>query len=118
MPARRIIAAGIGGIRTAVDLLAWMQMTRRMKLADAKSYVVDKLSISPVNLVDGNVMITSRQDLGIGDLTPEAGGPEGILAKCKVSELQDIETNSVQIVKVLSFLNSCLFLSQSASSMI
>ena len=105
-------------MRTAVDLLAWMQMTRRMKLADAKCYVIDKLGISLGNLVDENVMFTSRTDVVIGVVTPEAGGPEGILDRFKVSELQDIEINSVQIVQVLSFLNSCLFLSQSASSMI
>jgi dimethylamine--corrinoid protein Co-methyltransferase len=45
MPIAHIMAAGMGGIRTTGDLVAWMQMTRRMKLADAKQYVADKLGI-------------------------------------------------------------------------
>ncbi|MCK4815979.1 hypothetical protein KA005_09415, partial [bacterium] len=33
------MAAGMGGIRTSGDLVAWMQMTRRMRIAEAKRYV-------------------------------------------------------------------------------
>jgi hypothetical protein len=51
--------------------------------------------------VDEDVMYGLRKDLGIGVVTPEAGGPEGILAKCKVAELLDIEINSVQRFKSL-----------------
>ncbi len=38
-------------------------------------------------------MYALRKDLGIGVVTPEAGGPEGILAKCRVAELLGIEVN-------------------------
>jgi hypothetical protein len=34
-------------------------------------------------------------------VTPEAGGPEGMLAKCRVADLLDIEINSVQRFKSL-----------------
>ncbi len=67
-----------------------------MNLADAKSYVADKLGLSLVDLVDENYMYTLRKDLGIGMVTPEADGPEGMLAKCRVADLLDIEINSVQ----------------------
>ena len=93
------MTSGIGGMRTAGDLVAWMQMTRRMKLADTKSYVAGKLGVSLEDLVDEDVMYTLRKDLGIGVVTPEAGGPEGMLAKCRVADLLDIEINSVQRFK-------------------
>lgn len=94
----------MGGMRTAGDLVAWMQMSRRMKLADAKQYVADKLKVDIVDLVDEDVMYALRRDLGIGMVTPEAGGPEGIRAKCRVADLLDIEINSVQRFKSLMML--------------
>jgi len=96
MPVTHIVTAGMGGMRTAGDLVAWMQMSRRMKLTDAKHYVADKLKVDVVDLVDEDVMYPLRKDLGIGTVTPEAGGPEGILAKCRVADLLEIEINSVQ----------------------
>jgi len=101
MPVTHIVTAGMGGMRTAGDLVAWMQMSRRMKLADAKQYVADKLKVDIVDLVDEDVMYALRRDLGIGLVTPEAGGPEGIRAKCRVADLLDIEINSVQRFKSL-----------------
>ena len=95
MPVTHIVTAGMGGMRTAGDLVAWMQMTRRMKLAGAKSYVAKKLGVDVMDLVDEDIMYRLRKELGIGTVTPEAGGPEGILAKCRVVELLGIEINSV-----------------------
>jgi dimethylamine---corrinoid protein Co-methyltransferase len=96
MPVTHIVAAGMGGIRTAGDLVAWMQMTRRMKLAEAKAYVAAKLGVTVMDLVDEDVMYPLRKELGIGTVTPEAGGPEGILAKRRVADLLEIEINSVK----------------------
>ena len=101
MPVTHIVTAGMGGMRTAGDLVAWMQMSRRMKLTDAKHYVAEKLKVDVMDLVDEDVMYPLRKDLGIGTVTPEAGGPEGILAKCRVADLLDIEINSVQRFKAL-----------------
>ena len=101
MPVTHIATAGMGGMRTAGDLVAWMQMSRRMKLADAKCYVAEKLKVDVMDLVDEDVMYPLRKDLGIGTVTPEAGGPEGILAKCRVADLLEIEINSVQRFKSL-----------------
>ena len=99
MPVTHIVTAGMGGMRTAGDLVAWMQMSRRMKLTDAKQYVAEKLKIDVTDLVDEDVMYPLRQELGIGVVSPEAGGPEGILAKCRIAELLDIEINSVKRFK-------------------
>jgi dimethylamine--corrinoid protein Co-methyltransferase len=96
MPVTHIVTAGMGGMRTTGDLVAWLQMTRRMKLADAKAYVAEKLEIDLMDLVDEDVMYPLRKELGIGTVTPEAGGPEGIVAKSRVADLLGIEINSVK----------------------
>jgi dimethylamine--corrinoid protein Co-methyltransferase len=95
MPIAHIMAAGMGGIRTSGDLVAWMQMTKRMKLPEAKKYVAEKLGVSLLDLTDEDVMYPLRQKLGIGLATAEAGGPKGIMAKAKIAKLLDIEINSV-----------------------
>ncbi len=95
MPIAHIMASGMGGIRTAGDLVAWMQITRRMKIAEAKNYVADRLGVSLLDLTDEAVMREIRNDLGIGAVTATASGPKGIRAKLKVAELLDIQINSV-----------------------
>ena len=85
----------MGGIRTAGDLVAWMQMTRRMKIADAKTYVAEKLGIDIIDLANEEVMRQIREDLDIGTITAVAGSAKGIAAKWKIAELLDIEINSV-----------------------
>ena len=91
----------MGGIRTAGDLVAWMQMSRRMKLAEAKQYVANKLGIEIVDLTDEDVMYSLRRDLGIGIVTGDPGLSSGITAKCKIAELLEIEINSVRYFKSL-----------------
>jgi len=45
-------ASGMGGIRTAGDLVARMQLSRKMRLNEAKKYVADKLKVTVDDLVD------------------------------------------------------------------
>jgi dimethylamine--corrinoid protein Co-methyltransferase len=85
----------MGGIRTAGDLVMWMQMTRKMRLPEAKKYVAEKLKVAPLDLVDECVMRDVRQDFGIGTITAIAGVPRGIAAKRRIGELLGIEINSV-----------------------
>jgi dimethylamine--corrinoid protein Co-methyltransferase len=99
MPIAHIMAAGMGGIRTAGDLVAWMQMTRRMKIAEAKRYVAEKLKLDPMDLSNEEVMRQVREDLDIGVVTAVAGSAKGIAAKCKIAELLDIEIYSVNLFK-------------------
>ncbi|MBS4024304.1 MAG: [dimethylamine--corrinoid protein] Co-methyltransferase, partial [Clostridia bacterium] len=40
------LASGMGGIRTSGDLVARMQMSRGMRINDAKEYVAGKLGVS------------------------------------------------------------------------
>jgi len=99
MPIAHIMAAGMGGLRTAGDLVAWMQMTRKMKIAEAKQYVADKLGIEVIDLVNEDVMYTLRADSGIGIVTGDPGKASGILAKSKIAKLLEIEINSVNLLK-------------------
>ena len=93
------MAAGMGGIRTAGDLVAWMQMTRKMKIGAAKQYVANKLGIDFIDLTDEEVMRQIREDLDIGTITAVAGSAKGIAAKWKIAELLDIQINSVNLFK-------------------
>jgi dimethylamine--corrinoid protein Co-methyltransferase len=93
------MAAGMGGIRTSGDLVAWMQMTKKMKLPEAKQYVAEKLGVSVLEMTDEDVMHPLREKLGIGVVTAEAGGPKGIIAKAKIAKLLGIEINSVELFK-------------------
>ena len=94
-----IMASCMGGIRTAGDLVAWMQMTKKMKIHDAKTYVAKKLGIDVIDLTNEEVMRDIRKDLNIGTVTSIAGGPKGIRAKKKVAELLDIKIRSVELFK-------------------
>ncbi len=99
MSVAHIMAAGMGGIRTAGDLVAWMQLTQRMKISEAKEYVAQKLGISVMDLVDVEVMHQVRQDLDIATLPIIADGASGMVAKCRIAELLGIELNSVNKFK-------------------
>jgi len=89
----------MGGIRTSGDLVAWMQITRRMKIHEAKAYVAKKLKIDLLDLTDEEVMRAIREDLGIGIVTSVAGSPKGIRAKMKIADLLGISIRSVELFR-------------------
>ena len=97
MSIAHIMACGMGGIRTAGDLVAWMQMSRRMKIGEAKTYVANKLGVDVTDLVDEAVMRQRREELDIGFITAVAGSAKGIAAKCRIAELLDIAIPSVKL---------------------
>jgi dimethylamine--corrinoid protein Co-methyltransferase len=92
----------MGGLRTAGDLVARMQMTRGMKIAESKKYVAGKLGISTTELIDEVVMREVREDNKIGFITSRSGHPKGIEAKHHIARLLDIDINSVNRFKQLS----------------
>jgi dimethylamine--corrinoid protein Co-methyltransferase len=94
-----IFASGMGGIRTSGDLVAWMQLIKKMKIAEAKQYVAEKLGIDVADLTNEEVMRQLREDLGIGIITSMAGSPKGIRAKLKIAELLEVPINSVDLFK-------------------
>jgi len=93
------IASGMGGMRTAGDLVARMQMSRAMKIEEAKKYVADRLGISVADISDPVVMSEVREDLDIGRVNETPGVAKGIDAKFRIAELLGIEINSVALFK-------------------
>ena len=87
----------MGGIRTAGDLVAWMQLTRRMKIDQAKAYVAEKLNTRVANLTDETVMAKKRKALGLSSVIPDHVEYAGIAAKTKIAKLLDISIHSVDL---------------------
>ncbi len=93
------IASGMGGMRTAGDLVARMQMSRSMKIKEAKEYVAGKLKVSVSDLADPVAMSEVREDLNIGRVNALPRVAKGIDAKFRIAELLGIEINCVNQFK-------------------
>ena len=93
------MTSGMGGMRTSGDLVARMQITRGMKIEEAKKFVADKLGVSVDELTDVVSMTEIRDDLKIGGVYSSMGSPKGIEAKHHISELLGIEINSLRLFK-------------------
>jgi len=96
-------ASGMGGMRAAGDLVARMQMTRRMRLKEAKLYVADKLGCGTRDLSDPVAMEEIRIEKGLGTLPftssvrpDDAGMME---AKFNIARTLDIPINCVERFK-------------------
>jgi len=89
-------ASGMGGMRAAGDLVARMQMTRGMKVQEAKKYVADKLKVAVGELTDPVIMTEARDDLQIGAMTPLSGCAKGMEAKFRIAELLGVDINCVK----------------------
>jgi len=93
------MTSGMGGMRTTGDLVARMQMSRGMKIGEAKRYVAEKLRVSVTELTDDAVMWDLRRDLGIGTVYSKMRSPKGIEAKHHIAKLLEIEINSVNLFR-------------------
>jgi len=89
------LASSIGGIKTAGDLVARMQL-KKMRLTEAKAYVADKLGVSTFDLSDSTLMRTVREELDIGTVTAVPGVAKGLEAKTRIADLLDIKINCVE----------------------
>ena len=93
----------MGGMRAAGDLVARLQMTRRMRLKEAKRYVADKLGVTTRDLSDPVAMETVRLEKGLGTLAFTSAvrpdEPGMIEAKFNIAELLDIPINCVERFK-------------------
>lgn len=92
------MSAGMGGIRTAGDLVARMVM-KGMKLKPAKEYVADKLGCSVFDLSDSAKMKEIRESLDIGTVLDRPHASYGMAAKIKIAELLDIKIPSVELFR-------------------
>jgi dimethylamine---corrinoid protein Co-methyltransferase len=90
----------MGGLRTAGDLVARMQMTRRMRLPEAKAYVAEKLGVAPGDLSDPIAMSEARRSLGLGTIpTEDTATVEDALAieaKVNIARVLDVPVRSVE----------------------
>ena len=93
------VASGMGGIRTAGDLVARMQLNHRMRLPEAKKYVADKLHVSTFDLSDSTVMRNLREELDIGCVEAIPGLAKGLAAKARIADLLDIKIACVEKLK-------------------
>lgn len=88
----------MGGIKTAGDLVARMQL-HKMRLTEAKAYVAEKLGVSVFDLTDSTIMRTVREELDIGVVTAVPGIAKGLEAKARIADLLGIRINSVERLK-------------------
>ncbi len=89
------MASGMGGMRTAGDLVARMEMAKGMRIKEAKEYVADKLKVSVRDLSDPVVMAEVRDELKLGLIAQMPGRPKGMEAKFRIAELLGIDINCV-----------------------
>ncbi len=99
MAVTHAMTSGMGGIRTAGDLVARMQVSRGMKIDAAKAYVAEKLSISPFDLSDVTRMTELREDLNLGTVISRSGKAKTLEAKFRIAELLGIKINSIERFK-------------------
>jgi Dimethylamine methyltransferase (Dimeth_PyL) len=96
-------AAGMGGIRAGGDLVARMQMTRGMRLKEAKEYVAGKLGVTPFDLSDPAVMTDVRDEHGFGRIHSYAISHPWqanlIEAKFNIARVLDVKVNCVERFK-------------------
>jgi dimethylamine--corrinoid protein Co-methyltransferase len=94
------LASGLGGMRAAGDLVARMQMTRGMRLEQAKQHVAGKLGVGADDLSDPIVMHDVRAERGLGRLTVQEltypDQPGALEAKFHIAEVLDVPINSVE----------------------
>jgi dimethylamine--corrinoid protein Co-methyltransferase len=96
----------MGGLRTAGDLVARVQMTRRMRLPEAKAYVADKLGVSPADLSDPVTMSDVRRERGLGTIPTEDTATVhdalAIEAKVNIARVLDVPVRSVERLAALT----------------
>lgn len=88
------MASGMGGIRTAGDLVARV-LPKYGKIDKAKAYVAEKLKVAVADLSDEALMKELREELDIGHVLVRPGGAIGMEAKIRIAKLLDIQINSV-----------------------
>jgi dimethylamine--corrinoid protein Co-methyltransferase len=99
-PVAHGVAAGMGGLRTAGDLVARLQLTRGLRLPEAKRYVADKLGVTVEDLSDPVAMYDVRRALGLGTYYDSqycgTADPNSIEAKFHIADLLDLPINCVE----------------------
>lgn len=90
------MTSGMGGIRSAGDLVARMEFGKNMRVKDAKQYVAKKLGLDVIEIADEFIMRDLREELGIGIVTGVPGATRGIAAKMNIEDLLGVKINSCE----------------------
>ena len=100
MPCAHAIASGMCGMRAAGDLVARMQITRGMRIGEAKAYVAERLGVSPSDLSDPLAMEDVRWDHQLGRITTfemsYASESSAMESKFRIGDLLDLPINCVE----------------------
>jgi dimethylamine--corrinoid protein Co-methyltransferase len=87
-------------MRAAGDLVARMQITRGMRLGEAKAYVAERLGVSPFDLSDPIAMEDVRRERQLGRITTfemtYATESSAMESKFRIAELLDLPINCVE----------------------
>jgi len=90
----------MNGLRAAGDLVARLQMTRGMRLPEAKRVVAGRLGVSVDDLSDCVAMQEVRGELGLGRIVdseaPYPGAASAMEAKMNIADLFDLPVNCVE----------------------
>ena len=86
-------ASGMGGMRAAGDLVARVQLAKKLRIREAKAYVAGKLGVSAADLADPVIMGEVRGDMGLGAMMPLAHTPKGIECKFNIARVLDVKIN-------------------------
>lgn len=97
--------SGMNGIRTAGDLVARAQFSKKLKITKAKEYVSKKLGVNVLDLCDEHTMANIRTKLGLGSLGEFEKTPRGIDAKLNIEQVLDLPISSCEMHRMLS--NKC-----------
>ncbi len=86
-------------MHTAGDLVLRMQLSKGMKIDEAKKYVADKLGITIEELCDPTTMAEIREDLGLGLQLPKSKDAIALAAKFNIAKTLGIKINSLEVFK-------------------
>lgn len=78
-----------------------LQLSKKMRINEAKKYVADKLGLTVEEISDVVTMADVREERGFGlaNFEPYAESNIGMEAKFKIAEALDIKINSVERFK-------------------
>jgi len=79
--------------------VARVQMTKKLRIAEAKKYVADKLGLGIEELSDPIIMSEVRADNGFGIMMPLGGVPKGLECKFNIARKLDLDINCLNRFK-------------------
>jgi dimethylamine--corrinoid protein Co-methyltransferase len=101
MEAAHSVASSMGGVRTTGDMVMRLQLSKKMRINEAKRYVADKLGLTLEEICDVVTMSEVREErgFGLGHQEPCTESTMGMEAKFRIAEALDIRINSVERFK-------------------